>query len=77
MGSEGESVFEMGSQRLRTPDTNNCPSLCPPQTNVCVTSYWIASYLPDINTKNWEKCSKNSWRDKRLSALRLANCQNP
>lgn len=47
-----------------------------PQTNVCVTSYWVASYLDDINTKNSEKCSKNSWRDKRLSALRSANCQN-
>lgn len=32
--------------------------------------------LDDINTRNWEKCSKNSWRDKRSSALRLANCQN-
>ena len=72
--SEGESVFEMGSKRLWMLETNKYPSLCPPPTQ-CLR-YWIASYLDDINTKNSEKCSKNSWRDKRLSALRSANFQN-
>jgi hypothetical protein len=27
----------------------------PKQRRVAFTSYRIASYLPDINTKNWEK----------------------